>query len=118
MAQDYTVKVFNEFYNLDLTVNASEYDLAYTYFRDYVGNDLTAKSFTEILFRISSLTDIPVTQLLQSFQTGTNPGISRTLAYYLNSVSNKTVLFGVNTPIAPNQLVNRNIVYDTNPSNP
>jgi hypothetical protein len=118
MAQDYTVKVFNEFYNLDITVNASEYDLVYTYFRDYVGNDLTAKSFTEILFRISSLTDIPITDLLQSFQTGNNPSISRTLAYYLNSVSNKTVLFGVNAAVSPNQIVNRNVVYDSDPSNP
>lgn len=118
MATDYTVKVFDEFYNLDLVVSAEEYEIVYSYFRGYLSNDSTAKNFTEILFRISNITQIPVLELLQTFQTGNNPSISRTLAYFLNSVSNKVVLFGVNNTVAPNQLVGRNINLDNNPTNP
>lgn len=118
MAQDYTVKVFNEFYNLDIVVSASEYELVYSYFFNYIKSENTAKRFTEILFRISSLTSIPVIDLLQSFQSDQNPSISRTLAYYLNSVSNKTVLFGVNNSTTPNVFVTRNISNDSGATNP
>lgn len=31
---DSTVRVFDQFYNLDLVVNASEYDIVYSYFYD------------------------------------------------------------------------------------
>lgn len=112
MAQDYTVKVFDQFYNLNIVVNANEYDVVYSYFRGYLSNDKTAKTFTDILFRISNITQIPVMDLLQSFQAGSAPDISRTLAYYLNSVGNKFVLYGVNNTVAPNSKVARNIIYD------
>lgn len=112
MATDYTVKIFDEFYNLNLVVSASEYEIVNSYFLEYLKDEKTAKSFSDVLFRISNLTQIPVLELLESFQNGNNPSISRTLAYYLNSVSNKTVLFGVENAVAPNVGSARNVIYN------
>lgn len=121
MAQDYTVRIFDQFYNLDLVVNASEYEIIFSYFKQNLANDTEAKVFTEILFRISNITEIPVLDLFQTFQSSNSSidklTISRTMAYYLNSVSNKTVLFGVNNIVSPNQSVSRNI-FGGNPYEP
>ena len=109
MSLDYTVRIFDQFYNLDLVVNASEYEIVNSYFKNYSSEEQVSKSFTDTLFRISNLTQIPVLELLQTFQSGDNPSISRTMAYYLNSVSNKNVLYGVSNVITPNQAVLRNV---------
>jgi hypothetical protein len=114
MALDYTVKIFDQFYNLDLVVNASEYEIVYSFFKEYSSDDAVAKSFTDTLFRISNETQIAVLDLLTTFQnTGSDSEkikISLTMAYYLNSLSNKTVLYGVNQVLVPNNNVQRNII--------
>lgn len=112
MAADYTVRVFDSFYQLDLRINAEEYEVVRAYFAEYTGDNNVAKRFTEILFRISQITKIPIMDLLKTFRAGENPSISRTLAYFLNSVSNKTVLYGVDSLKSPNQFALRNIVTD------
>ena len=112
MTQDITVAVFNQFYNLDLVVDASEYDAVYAYFSNYTSNEKAARSFSETLFRISNITEQNVMDLLQTFQQ--NPDsmqMALIMAYYLNTVSpNKTVLYGVNNLLAPNEQVQRNVV--------
>lgn len=110
MAAENTVRILDKFYDLDLVVNAYEYDIVYSFFNGFTSNSAIAKSFTEILFRISNLTEISVIDLLESFQNSDELKTSLTLAYYLNSVSNKTVLYGVNTVVSPNNIVQRNIV--------
>lgn len=112
MEQDYTVKIFDQFYDLDLVVNASEYDIVLSYFESFIGSTEKAKTFSSILFRVSNITQIPVLDLLNTFQQGEAPNISRTMAYYLNSVSNKVVLYGVNNKVTPNNFVTRNIILD------
>lgn len=107
---DYTVKIFDQFYNLDLVVSASEYEIVYSFFTGYTSNEKVARSFTDTLFRISNITEIPVMELLQTFEGSDKLKVSLTMAYYLNSVSNKTVLYGVNQVKTPNQAVSRNIV--------
>lgn len=113
MAIDNTVRILDSFYDLNLAVNASEYEVVYSFFNGFASSPAIAKSFTEILFRISNLTDISVIDLLNSFQGSDELKTSLTLAYYLNSVSNKTVLYGVNNVLTPNQLVSRNIIPDS-----
>lgn len=107
---DYTVRVFDKFYNLDLAVNAEEYEVVRSFFAGYTTSERVARSFTETIFRISNITQIPVMDLLQTFDTSDQLKVSLTMAYYLNSISNKTVLFGVNQVKIPNQAVARNIV--------
>jgi len=107
---DTTVRIFDEFYNLDLVVNADQYEIVWSFFREYTTNDAIAKSFSQTLFRIANETQINVLDLLQSFEGGDNMKITLTMAYYLNSISNKTVMFGVNNLIRPVQSAQRNVV--------
>ena len=96
MALDYTVKIFDQFYDLNLVVNANEYEIVYSFFKSNVVDQSTAKSFTETLFRIANVTQIPILELLQSFQSADAMKISLTMAYYLNTLVSKTVMYGVN----------------------
>lgn len=114
MAKDYTVRIFDQFYNLDLVVSASEYEVVYSYFKDFSSNEKMAKTFTDAIFRISNVTKISVMDLLQTFQSGTNPSLTRTMAYYLNSLGNKNVLYGVNQLMTPNITVARNVIQTSN----
>lgn len=107
---DTTVRIFDEFYNLDLAVDANQYEIVYSFFKGYTSNIATARSFTQTLFRIANETQINVLDLLQTFEKSDRLKVSLTMAYYLNSVSNQTVLFGVNNVIVPNETVQRNIV--------
>lgn len=114
MSEDITVRVFNQFYNLDLVVDASQYDTVYAYFAGLTTNQRVAKTYTEILFIVANVTQENVLDLLQTFQNqdGMNAmNMALSMAYYLNTLSpNKTVLYGVNNPLVPNETVQRNIV--------
>lgn len=111
MPVDYTVKIFDQFYNLNLVVGADEYELVLSFFKEYTSNTVAAKSFTDSLFKISNLTQISPLELLKDFQNDQNQmAITLKMAYYLNSVSNKTVLYGVNNLVAPNNTVARNVI--------
>lgn len=107
---DSTIRIFNEFYNVKLTVSANEYEIVNSFFRNYTTNDKVATSYTETLFRISNETDIDVLTLLDSFQATDSMKITLTMAYYLNSLSDKKVLYGINNIISSNQIVQRNII--------
>jgi len=107
---DSTIRIFNEFYNVKLTVSANEYEIVNSFFRNYTSDEKVAISYTETLFRISNETDIDVLTLLDSFQSSDSMKITLTMAYYLNSLSDKTVLYGINNVIMPNQVVQRNII--------
>jgi len=110
MAIDTTVAIFDKFYDLNLVVNAQEYEVVRSFFVNNMSNKAAADSFTISLFRVANETQSSVMDLLQTFKSNEHMQIQLTMAYYLNSVSNKTVMFGVNNLIAPNNLVQRNIV--------
>lgn len=110
MAVDTTVKIFDQFYNLDLVVNADQYEIVYSFFKGYTSSIVTAQSFTTTLFLIANQTQSNVLELLQTFEGSDKLKVSLTMAYYLNSVSNKTVMFGVNNILVPNNTVQRNIL--------
>jgi hypothetical protein len=110
MAVDTTVKIFDQFYNLDLVVNADQYEIVYSFFKEYTSSIATAQSFTTTLFLIANQTQSNVLELLQTFEGSDKLKVSLTMAYYLNSVSNKTVMFGVNNILVPNNTVQRNIL--------
>lgn len=110
MAVDTTVKIFDQFYNLNLVVNADQYEILYSFFKEYTSSIATAQSFTTTLFLIANQTQSNVLELLQTFEGSDKLKVSLTMAYYLNSVSNKTVMFGVNNILVPNNTVQRNIL--------
>jgi hypothetical protein len=107
---DQTVKIFDEFYAFNLIVNASEYDIVFSYFKSICDTTQIAGNFTVYLFRISQETQIPVLDLLSYIQGKTKLETNTVMAYYLNSFKSKTSLYGFGTVPQPNEAVARNIV--------
>jgi hypothetical protein len=107
---DNTVLVFDEFYNLNIPISAAQYEIVYSYFVNYCHSAATAAAFTTTLFVIASQTQSNVLDLLETFGKEDALKVSLTMAYYLNNLSNKTAMFGVNNIITPNNVVQRNIV--------
>ncbi len=107
---DTTVRVFDQFYNFDLVVNADQYEIVYSYFYDLNKSKNIAKNFTTILFRIASVTGEDVLKLLEYLTGSSNVEVQGIMIYYLNSLKSKTTLYGINVEPAPSQPVQRNIV--------
>jgi hypothetical protein len=102
---------FNTFYNNPPPTGDAAYELVYSFFARYSGSITAAQTSTQQLFSIAQQTNQNVLDLLQTFQGLNGQQVSLTMAYYLNSLNpNKVVLFGLNAPFEPNNLVQRNIV--------
>jgi hypothetical protein len=111
MAVDQTVKIFDQFYNLELFIDSYQYDIVHAFFAERCSNESIAGAYTETLFKISTLTGIPVQTLLDTFRSQNSMKITATMAYYLNSVgTNKTLIYGISNLPAPVNSVQRNIV--------
>jgi hypothetical protein len=91
-------------------INAAEYEVVRSYFKDMSNSDTIAGNFTLFLFRIADMTGYNVLTLLDDVKGKTNLEINATMAYYLNSVKSKTTLYGVSVSPQPNQVTQRNIV--------
>jgi hypothetical protein len=109
-ALDDTVKIFDDFYNFNVTVNGNEYDAVYSFFKKVTNNSNIADNYTAYLFRISFLTNISVMDFLQKLNAFSKIEINKYMAYYLNSFKSKTTLYGVSQLLQPNMVVARNII--------
>jgi hypothetical protein len=107
---DQTVKIFDEFYSFNLIINASEYDIVFSYFKKVCDTTQIAGNFTVYLFRIAQETQLPVLELLDYIQGKTQLETNTVIAYYLNSFKSKTSIYGFGTVPQPNESVARNIV--------
>jgi len=107
---DNTVRVFDQFYNFDLVVGADQYEIINSYFYSVSNSMSTAKNFTTMLFRISSITGEDPLILLQYIQGTSKIKTTALMAYYLNSIKSKTTLYGINNTPIPNENIQRNIV--------
>ena len=107
---DNTVKVFDRFYSQDVNVNASEFDVVYSYFKNVCQSENTAKNFTAIIFRMAAYTGESAITLLEFVQGKRGLELNATIAYYLNSLKSKTTLYGVANLPVPNPTVQRNVV--------
>ena len=107
---DPTIRIFDSFYSVSLTVGAAQYDIVHGYFTKVCGTERIANNFTAFLFRIAQETNTSVMTLLQQFQgKGSLPEITATMAYFLNSTRSATTLVGLNVPTQPNYYVAHNI---------
>lgn len=106
---DGTVKIFDQFYAYEASVPQLQYDAVYSYFRSVFDTAEAAGNFTVSVFRISESSDIPVMTLLQEFQGQSQPELTLTLAYYLNSIRSSSTLLGLNAATQPNYYVARNV---------
>lgn len=108
---DRTVRIFDAFYQSDLKVNASEYDLVHGYFTNVCGDTNIADNFTTVLFRISTQTGVNVQLLLKDLQgTGGSLQMNKQICYWLNSLKSKTSLYGISVIPQPVVPVARNVV--------
>jgi hypothetical protein len=109
---DKTVRIFDSFYQSDLVVNPSEFDLVYGYFTSVCDTKDIASNFTAVLFRISTQTGTSIQTLLNDLQ-GKNSNtleINKQMCYWINSLKSKTSLYGISVIPHPVVPVARNVV--------
>jgi hypothetical protein len=107
---DQTQQYFNNFSNAELKVNQATYEVVLSFFKGLTTSDKTAKAFAENLFKIAQSTGDDVMTLLQEFEGSDKLRVTLLMAYYLNSFSDKTVMYGITQVVQPNNTVARNIV--------
>lgn len=108
---DQTIRIFDNFYNVQLIVPSNQYDIVNSFFGGVCDSEKVARNFTAFLFRIAQETQIDVLELLDQLKGAENKlKMNQIISYYLNSLKSKTSLYGVSTVPRPNQPVARNIV--------
>jgi hypothetical protein len=110
-SSEQTVRILDNFYSFQTTINAEEYDIVYGYFRNVCATKVLADNFTALLFRIAQATGYSAISLLETIK-GTNNKLemNKTICFYLNSFKSKTSLYGISLIPKPNQSVARNVV--------
>jgi hypothetical protein len=109
---DRTVQIFDSFYQTDLKVGASQFDIVHGYFTSVCGTKNIADNFTTVLFRISTQTGVDVLTLLDEIK-GKNTNklqMNQQICYWLNSLKSKTSLYGIAVIPQPVVPVARNVV--------
>jgi len=107
---DQTVKVFDDFYNFSIDVDANTYDVVNAYFLSVFKNREAAESFTISLFRIAEESNVPVLTVLAQIQDQDQIELTATIAYYLNGLRSPATLLGINSAVVPNQWAARNVI--------
>jgi hypothetical protein len=107
---DLTVRVFDSFYNFDISVPAEEYDVVFSFFKSVFTDAVAAKNFTTTLFRVARETDTPVVTLLAEMQNQDQITVTAQLAYYLNGLRSPATLIGINAVATPNFYTARNVL--------
>jgi len=106
---DQTVRIFDEFYQYEQVVNASEYDIVNSYLRSLFGNTQSAGDFTVALFRISQQNGTPILDLLEQLKGQDAIQLTNTICYYLNGLRSLSTLYGISSVVTPNQWAARNV---------
>jgi hypothetical protein len=107
---DLTVRVYDNFYNFAIQVDANEYDVVNSYFISVFGDKQIARNFTTTLFRIAQETNTPVLTLLQQIEGQDTITLTNTLAYYLNGLRSPATLLGINATVTPIYWTARNVL--------
>ena len=107
---DLTVRVFDSFYDYDVSVPAAEYDVVRSYFVTQMTSRQAADNFTVSLFRVAQDTGIPALTLLKEMQGNNGININVNMAYYLNQIRSRATLLGVGAAVQPNYYAARNIL--------
>ena len=109
-AVDITVRVFDDFYNFAIEVDANTWDIVNSYMLSVFRTAEAAENFSTTLFRIADETEVPVLDILAQLQGMDTIDLTATLAYYLNGLRSPATLLGVNEPVTPNAYVARNVL--------
>lgn len=108
---DKTVRIFDNFYTTKLVVNATDYDVVYSYFKGLTNNTKIAGNYTSLIFRIAQEGGYNVMSLMDVIKGVDNKlQLNQVMAYYLNTFNTKNALYGVSILPKPNEAVQRNVV--------
>ena len=89
---------------------ANEYDIINSFFKQKMNDDTIADVYTMYLFKISKYSQTPVMSIVDTMKDQDKLSITGIMAYFLNKLRSKHVLFGVHNIITPNHYTARNIV--------
>lgn len=110
-AVDNTVKIFDNFYNKQISVSAEQYNLVSAFFLGVCPTQDIANNFTAFLFIVAKESGLDPLTIIESLKGSNNKlQIDQKFAYYLNSFKSKTSLYGVAVVPRPVQPVARNVV--------
>lgn len=107
---DKTVRIFDNFYNFELIVDANQYEIVHSFFYNLTDSKSATDNFTLLVFRISNMSGENPLNLIEYLDGKTKVEVNAILAYYLNSVKSKSSLYGVSSTPSPNSNVQRNIL--------
>ncbi len=108
---DQTIRIFDNFYNTNLTVNSTDWDLVFSFFKGTSDNVQIASNFASLLFRIAQESNVNVLELLQLLKGQPNKlSMNKVICYYLNTFKSKASLYGTGDIPKPNEAIQRNIV--------
>lgn len=109
---DQTVRIYDQFYNTDLVINANEFDIVFSFFKEVCATEQIAANYTSFLFRVSNESGISAMEFMDELTKMRTDKllIDSFLAFYLNKFRSKTSLYGTSTLPKPVQPVARNIV--------
>ena len=107
---DKTVRIFDNFYTTQLVVNATDYDVIYSFFKGVTTDTKIAGTYTALLFRIAQEGGYNVMSLYDTLK-GTESTIQLTqeMAYYLNTLKSKTSLDGIGILPKTHEAVHRKV---------
>lgn len=106
---DLSARVFNDFSGEPFQVSANEYDAVNSFFRQVFKTGDAAANFTEQVFRISKISNVPALTILQQMQGQDAIRVTTTISYLLNAIRSPTTLLGVNAVSTPNVWAARNV---------
>jgi hypothetical protein len=109
-ALDTSVKLFDSFYNYDMVVDATQYEIVRSYFKSINNSDTIAANFATMIFRIANITGENALTLLNFIQGKSKLEANAVMIYYLNNIKSKTALYGISVVPKANDNVQRNIV--------
>jgi hypothetical protein len=107
---DTSVKLFDSFYNYDMVVDATTYEIVRSYFKSVNNSEDISKNFATMIFRIASITGNDPLTLLSFIQGKTKLEANAIMIYYLNNIKSKTAMYGISVLPQPNENIQRNIV--------
>lgn len=107
---DTTVRVFDSFYGVDVTVPVDEYDAVNSFFESIYKDKAAAQSFSLSLFRIAQGTQVSALTLLEEIRDQDQIQLTNTFCYYLNTLRSPSTLLGINTSVTPTVWAARNVL--------
>jgi len=108
---DNTVLIYDNFYNMQMSVPSNKYGIVLAYFLSVCATEEIAQNFAAFLFKVAQESGVDSLTILDNIKGSKNKlEIDQKFAYYLNSFKSRTSLYGVAVIPRPVQPVARNVV--------